>query len=139
MERPNTVSALAEKRALLIKELRMAEKAVKAIRIDLEHVDAATRIFTGSAPRAIPRRDVKYRAGRGEMLRHVLNTFRTADGPLTSHVITEAWCKAQGLKSDHETYVLMRKRVGACLNTLKHRGTIKQIATVGLHNRWVMV
>ncbi|WP_411816765.1 hypothetical protein [Hyphococcus sp. DH-69] len=138
MERPNTVSALEAKRAQLIKELKLAKKAVKAIRIDLQHVEAATRLFTDNTPRAIPRRDVQFRAERGEMLRHVLNSFRTAKEPLTSHIIAEAWCKERGLKADHETYVLMRKRVGACLNKLKKRGTIKHIATEGLHKHWVL-
>ncbi|GJL94312.1 MAG: hypothetical protein DHS20C05_07170 [Hyphococcus sp.] len=136
MERPNTVAGLQAKKKELQGELKAAKKAVKAIKIDIDHIDAATKLFTGKSPRAIPRRDVQFRAEKGEMLRHVLTSLREAKEPLTSQIIADAWCKARGLKADHETYILMRKRVGACLNTLKNRGTIVEIPMEGLHKGW---
>ncbi|NOX95067.1 MAG: hypothetical protein GXP04_08210 [Alphaproteobacteria bacterium] len=136
MERPNTVAGLKAKLKELHKELKAAKKAVKSIKIDIQYVEAATRLFTGNPERAIPRRDVRFRAEKGEMLRHVLTALREAKEPLTSQIIADAWCKARGLKADHETYVMMRKRVGACLNTLKNRGTIIEIPMEGLHKGW---
>ncbi len=136
MEKPNTVSGLLEKRRELQKELKAAKKAVKSIKIDIQYVEAATRLFTSNTERAIPRRDVRFRAEKGEMLRHVLTALRGANEPQTSQIIADTWCKARGLNADHDTYVMMRKRVGACLNTLKHRGTIQAVPMEGLHKGW---
>ena len=136
MERPNTVAGLKAKRKELEKDLKAAKKAVKAIKIDIHHIDAAIRLFSEKAPRAIPRHDVQFRAERGEMRRHVTNSLREATEPITSQTIAEAWCKAQGLEADHETYVLIRKRVGACLNSLKNAGTIDAVNLPGEFKGW---
>lgn len=136
MERPNTVAGLKAKKKALEAELKAAKKAVKAIKIDIQHIEAATRLFTDNTERAIPRRDVQFRAERGEMRRHVLTALRESTAPLTSQEIADAWCKARGLNADHETYVLIRKRVGACLNTLKRAGTINEIPMEGLYKGW---
>lgn len=139
MERPNTVAGLRAKRKELDKELKAAKKAVKAIKVDIDHIDAALRIFAGRSPHAIPRRQTQFRAERGEMRRHVLTALRESTAPLTSQEIADAWCKARGLNADHDTYVLIRKRVGACLNTLKRAGTINEIAMEGLYKGWELV
>lgn len=136
MERPNTVAGLKAKRKELEKELKAAKKAVKSIKIDIQHIEAATRLFTDDSPRSIPRRQVQFRAERGEMRRHVLTALRESTEPLTSQQIADAWCKARGLEADHDTYVLIRKRVGACLNTLKRSGTIKDLAIPGEYKGW---
>ncbi len=136
MERPNTVAGLMEKRRQLQAELKAAEKAARNIRIDLDHLDAAIRLFTEDAPRRLPSRSVAHRAGRGEMIRHVLRCLREAKGPLTSLDIAEAYMKARGLEASDETAVLLRKRVGACLNSLKHQGTIRPVPQEGLYKGW---
>lgn len=136
MERPNTVAGLQAKRKELEKDLKAAKKAVKAIKIDINHIDAAMRLFTDDTPRAIPRTNTQFRADRGEMRRHVTNCLREATAPITSQEITEAWCKKQGLEAKHETYVLIRKRVGACLNSLKHAGTVDAINLPGEFKGW---
>ena len=139
MERPNTVAGLEAKREELKKELTAAKKAVKAIKIDIQAVEAAMRLFTDDAPRAIPRRDAKFRAERGEMRRFCMNKLREAKEPLTSQMIADDYCKSRGLEADHDTYVLMRKRVGACLNTLKHNGIIEPVPMEGLHKGWKLM
>lgn len=135
MERPNTVAGLIEKRRQLERDLKQAEKAARNIRIDLDHLDAAIRLFTEDAPRRLPGHKVAHRANRGEMQRHVLKALREAEGPLTSITITEGYMAARGLSGD-STAVLIRKRVGACLNTLKHAGTIQEVALKGLYKGW---
>lgn len=139
MERPNTVSGLQAKRKELLKDLDAAEKAVKTIRINLDHVDATLRLFTGKAPYRVPgAQPVAHRAKKGELQRFVLACFREATGVLTSQSITQEWVKARELSTDHETYVLLRKRVGACLNTLKNRGTIKAVPIPGEFKGFVL-
>lgn len=137
MERPNTIAGLMAKRKQLQAELAQAEKAAKAIRIDLDHLDATLRLFTEDAPRSIPRHVVQHRAQRGEMQRHVLAMLREADAPLTSEAITHGWCKARGMQADHDTHVMLRKRVGACLNSLKHQGRVEDVPMNGQYKGWV--
>ena len=139
MERPNTVAGLKAKRKELEGELKAAKKAVKSIKVDIQHIEAAIRLFTDDSPRAIPRHTVQFRAERGEMRRHVLKALRESTGPLTSQEIADSFCKARGLEADHDTYVLIRKRVGACLNTLKRSGTIKELPQEGLYKGWEIV
>ena len=136
MERPNTVAGLKAKRKELEKELKAAKKAVKAIKVDINHIDAALNIFTGESPRALQRTNTQFRAEKGEMRRHVLRSLREAKEPLTSQIIAEGWCKLQKLEANHDTYVLIRKRVGACLNSLKHAGTIQRVELPGEFKGW---
>lgn len=135
MERPNTVAGLIEKRRQLKRDLKEAEKAARNIRIDLDHLDAAIRLFTEDGPRRLPGHKVAHRASRGEMQRHVFMALREAKGPITSLDITESYMAARGLAGD-STAVLIRKRVGACLNTLKRAGTVKEIPLKGMYKGW---
>ena len=53
------------------------------------------------------------------MRRFVLDQLKAAPGPITSLDIAEAWIADRGLKADHGTRVMIRKRVGACLTALQ--------------------
>ena len=139
MERPNTVAGLEAKRTELRNELKAAKKATKAIKVDIQHVEAAMRLFTSDAPRAIPRRDAKFRAERGEMRRFCMNQLREAAEPLTSQIIADEYLKDRDMQADHDTYVLIRKRVGACLNTLKNNGVIDPVELPGEFKGWKLL
>jgi hypothetical protein len=138
MERPNTVAGLMEKRRQLEAELKAAEKAARNIRIDLDHLDAAIRLFTEDAPRRFPVHKGAHRAAKGEMLRHVLKALREASGPITSIEIAKAYMHARGLDASGATAVLIRKRVGSCLNTLKHQGLIQEVTQPGQYKGWAL-
>lgn len=56
--------------------------------------------------------------------RFVLDQLREASKPLTSRDITEAWIKDRGLWPDEATFVILRKRVGACLKTCEKQGLV---------------
>ncbi len=127
MERPNTVSGLVEKRRQLQAELKAAEKSARNIRIDLDHLDAAIRLFTEDAPRRPPSHSVLFKANKGEVQRFVLGQFRRAKRPLTSLDVTTAFLEGRGMVANEANHTLVRKRIGSCLNTLKHRGVIKEI------------
>ena len=66
----------------------------------------------------------KHRAKKGPVLKFVLDKLRTAQGLITSREITTAWVEARGLKADEATFVLIRKRIGACLTKLRVEGVI---------------
>lgn len=139
MERPNTVAGLEAKRTELRNELKAAKNAVKAVKVGIQHVEAAMRLFTSDAPRAIPRRDAKFRAERGQMRRFCMNQLKNVTKPLTSQIIADEYLKDRNMQADHDTYVIMRKRVGICLNTLKNNGIIEAIPMEGLHKGWRVV
>ncbi|TNE42725.1 MAG: hypothetical protein EP347_00190 [Alphaproteobacteria bacterium] len=136
MERPNTVAGLVAKREQLRADLKAAEKAIRNIRVDIDHLDAAIRLFTEDAPRRLPEHSVAHRASRGEMQRFVLGSLKDAQSPLTSFDITQSYVKSRGLKANEATLVMMRKRVGACLNTLKHNGTVEDVPLRGQYKGW---
>lgn len=138
MERPNTVAGLLDKRRHLEAELKAAEKAARNIRVDLDHLDATLRLFTENAPRRLPAHSVAHRASRGEMRRQVLRALRDAPGPITSMEIAEGYMAARRLEASDATAILIRKRVGACLNSLKRAGTVREIPQEGLYKGWAL-
>ncbi|MBY0420784.1 MAG: hypothetical protein K2Q06_00670 [Parvularculaceae bacterium] len=137
MERPNTVSGLLEKRRQLADDLKEAEKAVRNLRIDLDHIDATIRLFTEDAPTRVASRPVAHRATRGAK-RHVMEALKVARSPVTSLEVATAYISARGLAAADETQVLIRKRVGACLTDLKARGIVKEIPQARINKGWLL-
>lgn len=138
--RPNTVAGLMEKRrdlAALLKRVRAEEKKIVC---DLDHIDAAIRLFDPTADTdRIVRHPTKHRAKKGEVVRLVVRMLKEADQPLTSLDIVHAQVKARGLKADDATLVIMRKRIGACLTKLKNDGVVRVVPLPGLYQGWEMV
>ena len=123
MERPNTVSGLEAKRAELLKVRQRLESDLHAVTCDLDHLDACIRLFDPEqTPDAVRRYTTKHRARKGHVRRFVLAYLRDATGPATSRQITEAWMLARGLNADDQTFVIIRKRIGACLTALRVDG-----------------
>lgn len=125
MERPNTVAGLNAKLAELVRYRKALEAEVRKVTCDIDHLEAAIRLFdpeTTSA--AIKRYVVKHRAKKGALKRFVLNALREAGRPLTSRDITEAWIADRGLRTDEATFTVLRKRVGACLITARKAGLV---------------
>ncbi len=139
MERPNTVAGLVAKRAELVKFRKGLESDLRAVTSDLDHIDAAIRLFDPlTTPEARKRYATKHRAKKGHLKRFVLDQLRAATGPITSRDITEAWIAARGLRTDDATFVLLRKRVGACLTTLKADCVVVGQALSGDYKGWVL-
>ena len=140
MERPNTIAGLQAKRRQLVKLRKDLERDARKVTCDLDHIDACIRLFDPSADTAvaIQRYATKHRARKGQMRRFVLDQFKGATAPITSMTITEAWVADRGLRTDHGTIVMIRKRVGACLVTLRLAGTIVEQSTIGPHKGWVV-
>jgi hypothetical protein len=136
--RPHTIAGLVDKRAELAALLKFHRAEIRKIVCDMDHLDASIRIFDPEADISrVKRYPTAHRAAKGQMRRFVLTQFRVTTAPLTSAQIAEAWMKDRRLKADESTYVVIRKRVGSCLNALKHAGVIEPKAEmVGEFKAW---
>lgn len=139
MERPNTISGLQAKRAELIKLHDNLIADAKKVTCDIDHLDACIRLFDPDADfqqRMKNRYATKHRAHFGHTRRFVLNALRIAPAPMTSVEITHDWIKDRGLEPDESTRVLLTKRVGACITSLKRKGLIEQAGMNGEYKAW---
>ena len=137
-EAPNTVSGLVRKRAELAAFRKGLEGELHKVTCDIDHLDAAIRLFDPDAtPRAVQRYATKHRAKKGTLRRFVLAFLRDARAPVTSRDITERWIAERGLNADQPTFVILRKRIGACLTTLQADGLAKGAGIVGEYKEWV--
>ena len=139
MERPNTIAGLQEKRAELTKLHKHLVAEAKKVVCDLDHIDACIRLFDPDADIErvrLNRYATKHRAPKGHLKRFVLGQFRVATAPLSSRQITEAWIEDRGLQPDDATFVILRKRIGACIQTVKKAGTIEEVGGDGEYKLW---
>ena len=137
MERPNTLAGLVAKRDELARYRDQLEADIKAVTVDLDHLEAAIRIFDPEdTPTARRRYAAMHRAPKGQSTRFVLAHLRTATGPLTSRQIAEAWATARGLNATDATLVILTKRIGATLRALKDKGLVVQDGHVAGHIGW---
>ena len=80
-----------------------------------------------------------HRAQKGSVVRLAMRMLREANGPITAADITDEQIKLRKLKADEATFVMMRKRVGACLTKLKTQGYIRRVPIPGLYYGWELV
>lgn len=137
MERPNTIAGLTAKHRELTKLRAMLEAELRKVTCDLDHVDACIRLFDPANTAAARKRyATKHRAKKGALKRFVLAMLKDASAPVTSRDITQAWIADRGLKADDETFVLLRKRVGACVTALKADGLVAEVPLPGDYKGW---
>jgi len=138
-ERPNTVAGLMAKRDELLKLRNHLEAEMRKVTCDIDHLDACIALFDpANTPEAIKRYTTKHRARHGHVKRFVLEFLRDATGPVTSRDITEAWMKDRGLKADDATFVIIRKRIGACLTGLQADEKVIGTVTGGDYKAWAL-
>jgi hypothetical protein len=139
MERPNTVAGLIAKREELVKFRKGLEGELRKVTCDLDHIEAAIALFDPEkTPLALKRYATQHRAKKGTVRRFVLSYLRTATKPVTSRMITESWVLERGLNADDSTFVLIRKRIGACLTGLKEDGLAEGVGLVGDYKGWIL-
>lgn len=139
MERPNTVAGLTAKRDELHKLRKSLESEIYKVTCDIDHLDAAIALFDpAQTPRAITRYVTKHRAKKGSVTPFVVKFLREAKTPVTSRDITTAWLEARSLRTDDATYVIIRKRIGACLTKLRNGGLAVCNEMVGEYKGWVL-
>lgn len=120
VERPNTVAGLQAKKAELERIRDQMEADLRGLVADIDHLDAAIRLFGETQARGRYMR--QYRAKKGSVRRFVLAALRDAPGPITAKDLTERWCAERGLQTDDATWAILRNRIGACLTAMKNQG-----------------
>ncbi|MEM9966174.1 MAG: hypothetical protein AAGC58_12600 [Asticcacaulis sp.] len=139
MERPNTVAGLMAKRDELIKLRKSLEAEIYKVTCDVDHLDAAIALFDPkNTPAAIKRYAIKHRAKKGTVQQFVMKYLREATEPVTSRDITEGWVEARGLRADQETFVILRKRIGATLTKYRGQGIIQAVGDIDGYRAWVL-
>lgn len=125
-ERPNTLAGLVAKHQELVTLRERYHDQIRKLTVDIDHLDATIRLFDGTAvgPQ-LGEYVTKHKARKGSVKRFVLAMLRNAERPLTSREITVAWCQDRGLVADDATYVVLRKRIGACIKGCALQGLIE--------------
>jgi len=139
MERPNTIAGVQAKRAELVKLHDNLIADAKKVTCDIDHLDACIRLFDPDADhqqRLKNRYATKHRAHFGHTRRFVLNALRIAPEPMTSVDITRDWIKDRGLEPDESTRILLTKRIGSCITSLKRQGLIRHHGMKGEYKAW---
>lgn len=138
-ERPNTLSGLVAKRNELVRYRDQLEADIRALTVDIDHLEAAIRIFDPEdTPEARKRYAALHRAPKGQSTRFVLRALREASGPLTSRDLADMWCQERGLTVKDSTVSMLRKRIGATLKALEHKGAVRQEGHVEGRIGWQM-
>lgn len=137
VERPNTVAGLVAKRNDLLRLRDQLEADARKVTCDIDHLEAAIALFDpANTPAAVQRYVTKHRAQKGKLKRFVLSYLRNNPGFHTSRKITEAWIADRGLRADDATYVVLRKRLGACLTSARADGLLTNGPMEGEYKTW---
>jgi hypothetical protein len=104
IERPNTLAGLVEKRAEIAGQIAHTRAMLRQLIIDLDHVDAAIRLFDPNYDVEGIRQKIPtnaHRAIRGDMTRATLDALRDAPGPMTTQELARHVMAERGLIRRH--------------------------------------
>src|ERR1700724_4813750 len=113
VERPNTIAGLVAKGAEIAGQIDAARAPLRQLIVDLDHVDAAIRLFdpdydtAAIRPKTYPVAQV---TRRGDSIRLILDFLRQATEPMTTRQIALKVMTARGLNTDDAALVLMMTR-----------------------------
>jgi hypothetical protein len=142
VERPNTIAGLVAKRAEISGQIDAARATLRQLIVDLDHVDAAIRLFdpdydTASIrPKTYPVAQV---TRRGDSIRLILDFLRKATEPMTTKQIALKVMTVRGLNTDDAALVVtITRRVGASLRNYRDKGTVRSIkdGRYGKYDLW---
>lgn len=131
VERPNTLAGLVEKRAEIAGKISATRAALRQLIIDLDHIDAAIRLFdpdydVEGIRQKIP--TAAHRAIRGDLTRAALDALRDAPGPMTTIEIARHVMAQRGLNTaDKALLQLFTRRTGALLRWQRKRGILRSV------------
>lgn len=137
MEYDHTISGLLRKRDEIAKAIERTQRQLSDLTADLDYIDNALRIVSPDYEVPGKAYPPAMAAFKGEMARFVLGHLRNASEPSTSLEIAHTVMDGRGLnKNDRRAVVTIRKRVGACLGSLKRRGVVLEVESAGEYKRW---
>ena len=139
-DHPQALHALTRKHAEISGKIGTARLTLEQLTTDLEHIDAAIRIFDPTIETGRIRAKtfaVCAHAYRGEVTGIVLDSLREAAGPLTPREITHCLMSRRGLAADdRELFNLMLKRIRACLRAQRQQGVVRATVLDGPTQGW---
>lgn len=129
VERPNTLAGLVDKRREIAGKVAETRAALRQYIIDLDHVDAAIRLFDpnynveGLRPK---HGAIRHQAMKGDITRALLETLRDARGPMTTIELAKHVMAERGLNTqDRDLVQLMTRRAGPLLRNQEKRGLLR--------------
>ncbi len=133
------VTALKDKRASLAGEIAQLKKKLAWAESQLKHVDATLALFDPNIdPDALPAKRPKKRVKlfrQGELNRLILDTLRTADGPMRTQDVVSSIMLALGHEETART--ALQPRVRANLQYLMRKDEVQKIGG-GREARWTL-
>lgn len=139
-EHPQALHALTRKYAEVAGLIGRAKAEVQRLTADLAHIEGAIRVFDPSIDVGRIRAKhmpVREPAAKGEVTGIILDTLRESLDPLTPRELTEHLMVRRGLRvEDRELFIVMLKRVRACLRTQRGRGVLRPVAKEGMTQLW---
>ncbi|MEJ0074038.1 MAG: hypothetical protein WDO17_01090 [Alphaproteobacteria bacterium] len=140
MADPHVLTGLVAKRSEIAGQIEHVQTTLRQLIIDLDNLDATIRIFRPDIdleeirPKPFPPRHAAF---KGEIMRVVMATLRTAGKPLTCPEITLQVMAERGLNTaDPRLLKLVGKRVGACLRHHRGKGLLRSASARGSLLAW---
>jgi hypothetical protein len=142
MKNEHVLSGLIAKRAEIAGQIERLQLEIRQLVVALDHVDASIRLFDPD----VDLEDVKSRlpprhmAFKGEVSRILLNTLRKAAKPMPVSELAMVVLSERGLSVDDKPFlVVLKRRVDACLRTLRKKGLVKTTRPAGSLGLWEIV
>jgi len=138
----HALSGLIAKRAEVAGQIADARETLRKLIVDLDHVDAAIRLFDPDYDIASIRDKPVHPAQiarRGDSIRLILDLLREATEPMTTKQIALQVMAHRGLNTMDDALVLtMTRRVGASLRSYRDAGAIRSIkdGRYGKYDLW---
>jgi hypothetical protein len=138
----HALSGLVAKRAEVAGEIAAVREKLRQLIVDLDHVDAAIRLFdpdydiAGIRDKPVHPAQI---ARRGDSIRLILDLLREATEPMTTKQIALRVMAHRGLNTMDDALVLtMSRRVGASLRSYKDNGAVRSIkdGRYGKYDLW---
>jgi hypothetical protein len=138
----HALSALVAKRAEIAGKISVTRTDLRQLIADLDHVDAAIRLFAPDydveaiRPRTYPVAQV---TRRGELVRMILDILRETAEPLTTQQVALRVMATRGLNTKDDALIkVMTRRCGASLRNYRDSGTVKSIkdGRYGKYDLW---
>lgn len=138
------VEGLAKKRAEVAGEIERTHNRLRALALDLEHIDATLRIVAPDmVVEAIKSKVFRPPADwsrRGDMTRVVMSILRTARASMTTREIAERMIVERGLIADATTLNSMGRRVSCALRRQRELGRARSTeGEAGFWQLWKIV
>lgn len=129
------ISGLVIKRTELGRDLAQRQEEVRALYAAIATIDSTIKLFDADYDLSTIKAKAKYTVNpwfeHGEVGRLVLDTLRTASGPLSTRQIGEAVVAAQGLRVEGaKEWDWLLKMVLAAARRLEKKGLIKMAGRV---------